>query len=187
MNAASFSCPCYQNLHSLTLHTPGETGTLCQRTVLGLSAGVAVRRWAGRPLCRQQVYPVIGCTHGSVCMLQWAWGAAQHHAECPNCHTGSPRAPAEAALGTEMPGEETRWAIVPEAAVARTAGVNKLFFVPKGHQIYCPPLCWIEIKQEYRTPFDSFSVFLIFRSYIPSRHFKIVMNRGQSTLERKTE
>lgn len=99
----------------------------------------------------------------------------------------SPRAPAEAALGTEMPEEETRWAIVPEAAVAGTAGVNKLFFVPKGHQIYCPPLCWIEIKQEYRTPFDSFSVFLIFRSYIPSRHFKIVMNRGQSTLERKTE
>lgn len=168
------------------LRTPGDQGTLCQRSVLGCSAGVAVQCWVGWPLCRRQVYPAIGCTHGSVCMLQWAWGAAKHHAECHNCHTDSPRAPAEAAW-TEMPEGETRWAIDPDDAVVETAGVNKLFFVLKGHQIYCPPLCWIEIKQEYRTPFDSFSVFLIFRSYIPSRNFKIAMNRGQSTLERKTE
>ena len=37
---------------------------------------------------------------------------------CPECHAASARAPAEAAIGTEMPGEETRLAIVPEAAVA---------------------------------------------------------------------
>lgn len=57
------------------------------------------------------------CSRECAICVHFSVPGAQQCPVCPECCTASPWAPAEAAVGMEMPGEETRWAIVPEAAV----------------------------------------------------------------------
>lgn len=96
--------------------TPWGSGdSVAENPAGGLGRGCS----AGQDGCSAMRVSVPGCICRGmlhVCTVRCAWGTAV--AGVPWCHTASPWAPAEPAIGTEMPGEGTRGAIVSEAAVA---------------------------------------------------------------------
>lgn len=102
----------------------------------------------------------MGYTRGSVLYvhaLRCAWGAAGPYV---------PRVPHSQSTGScwsshrdrNVGGGNTMGNCSWSCCSTETTGVNMLFYILKGQQIYFSPLRWIEINREYRNPFAPFAV-----------------------------
>lgn len=152
MNAPSFLCLIYQNPHGpIPLH-PWGLGDCAKELHWGTWQGL--RCSAGRDGCcvDGRCIGVTRYTRGSVLYVCTLQGGCSSAVCAP-----SATQPVHGLLMKQPKGQKCQgrkrdgrnncsWS----CCSVETTGVNVLLHVLKGQQIYCPPLWWIEIKQDYK-------------------------------------